>query len=254
MSGLYAFFAVDAATYVASAILLARVARGSRDADRGAADVGERFGRGQRRIPAAIVDFLGLVRADGLLRAILIGPFLVELAGAWVWQVGLLFKLAPRSDGDKSFYSVTMAVFAAVGVVVSLLLPWITKRLSLGHYAVGVTFWAAGIIGLGLAPYPAAVTVAVVAVGVGFSLASRARAYLLQTSLPRILIGQGFSSAATLLYAANTLGLAGIGAAAKKTATDLLILSSGIAMLCVAGGIALLRSRLTGREAGFLGW
>jgi MFS transporter, DHA3 family, macrolide efflux protein len=239
-SGLYALFAVDAATYVLSAMMLAAVARGSRNVSKDAADVHEGVGKALGRIPTAIADFVRFVRGDGLLRVLFISPLLVELAGAWVLQVGLLFKLAPRADSDRSFFSVAMAVYAAIGVVVSLLLPFITKRLSLAHYVAGVAVWAVGIIGLAVAAYPATVTVAVVAVGVGFSLASHARIYLLQTSLPRVLIGQGFSTAATLLYAANSVGLAGIGAAAERTPIDALILGSGIAMLCVAGVVALL--------------
>ena len=140
-----------------------------------------------------------------------------------------------------------LSVFAAVGIGVSLLIPIATKRLSLGHYAGGVCLWACGLFTLGTTDNRALVTVCVAVAGAGLSLASQARVYILQTQLPRNLLGQGFSAAAVLLYAANTASLVGFEILASRWGTNALIILSGTLLLLVGVGLSTRAHRGTPR-------
>lgn len=237
-SGVALFFALDAASFVISAVLLVVVSRAHPAPAHENPDLVSARAK-ITRIPAMIGEFFTFAWRDRPLIALLVSTFLAVLAATWAREVGLFFKLVPQPDSDKSFYTQMLSLAAATGIGASLLLPLLARRFSLGHYALGVVIWGAGLTGLALSNDPAAVAGAVITAGLGLSLLSQARVYLLQTRLPTALIGQGFASAAVLLYAANAISLAGFGALSAHASVTTLILTSGLLLLAVAAGVAI---------------
>lgn len=227
-TGVTAFFVIDGVTYVISAIALAVMVRAAGADDTAEVKSLREAGGAIRRIPSRMAMFFGELRLRPALSVLFGSTLLSILCSTWPWRVGFLFKTVPNPDSDKAFYTVMLTVYSITGLVVSLVLPMVFRAFRLPHYWGAVGLWAAGLLILGCTGGPVLTVAGVVVIGVGITTAAQARMYMLQHSLPPGVMGQGFSAAAVLLYAGDTISLAVFGGLADSFAATTLIAAAGV--------------------------
>lgn len=230
---LTAFFIIDAFTYLLSAVSLFLMSRSypqthslnsSRSSFYGPRDM-------FRQISHRLVNFWKYLKTTPEMVALFFSTFIAVFFSTWAWQVGLLFKAGIASTQGRQFFSFLLAVYAIVGILVSIVLPYMARVLTFRHYILGVFWWGLGLTALAAANTAWAMTLCVVAVGIAFALTSQSRVYLLQTRLPKTLIGQGFSFAAVMLYFANIVSLSLFGFLSEHLAMSHMFLLAGIPLL-----------------------
>lgn len=243
--GVVAFFAIDGVTYVASSLALVLMSRRTRgETDLAAARSLRESGSAIRRIPARMSMFFGEIKKRPTLVVLFASTLVSILCSTWAWRMGFLFKTAPDPGSDKAFYSAMLAVFSATSLVVSLLLPGLFAVFRLTHYWAAVALWSFGLIILGFTDGPALTTAGVMLLGAGITTAAQARMFVLQHSLPPQVMGQGFSAAAVLLYAGDTVSLGVFGSLAGEIQATTLIGAGGIVLaVSVAAQWVLVRTR-----------
>lgn len=240
---LWLFFALDAFTFVAGALLLGALGRRPRGAELSRAEPPPAGAPGPlHRSWARVRLFWGGVASSPTLVLVFVSTFLAVLCGTWAWRMGVLFISLPDPRGDTWFYAAMLSLFAVSGIVTALVLPALTQALSLRHYRIAVLIWAGSLLLIGLAPHRTPVALGVAVLGVGVSLASQSRAFLLQRHIPRWAIGQGFAAAAVLLYGADALSLLVFAAAGSALGAPWTVVLSGALML-----LGLLAATLVGR-------
>jgi len=236
------FFALDAASYLASAASAAVLARRWRQQPEGSrapkpvadrAETALRFRGTVRRMAVDMRAFWSMIRGHRELRTLLIGTALVVLATTWARQIGLLLVAAPE-DSSGQLYSLLTAVVAAAGLVAGLVLPPLVRRPEMLTYSLGALIWGVG-IGVCVLPWgPAALFVGAGAQGVGFAVTNAARSYVLQTQLASTDRGQGFAAAATALYLADVASIALFGVLTVLAGTGTLMLVAAFATSAAA--------------------
>jgi len=236
------FFLVDAATYAFSASCLTVLARRAPKSAR-RAPLGAPIARGvvaQTRATAEQIRQFGRVAwGHRPLRALLLATFACVLLSTWARQIGLLTLAHHISSHPAQLYAIALGVLAAAGLIAGLLLPLISSRLTLSHYAIGAGVWGAGIAASALSTGTDGLLVAAAGQGVGFAIASATRTYQLQTTVPEDMSAQGFAAAAMLLYLADIASLAAFGALSTIVTPALLVGAGGVGTLIVAAIIAL---------------
>ncbi|MFD5655210.1 MFS transporter [Streptomyces sp. NPDC127039] len=226
-----AFMALDGLSYVLSAVLLATAARSTRGtaahpAPAKASDVVDAV----RNVPARMRMFFGEVRRRPQLGGLLLSTLVTIVCSTWAWRVGFLFKTSPAPDSGKDTYMQMLTLFSATGLVVGLLLPVLFSSFTLWHYRGAVGCWAAGLTVLGLTDGYLLTAVGVLLLGVGITTAAQARMFMLQSSLPPHVMGQGFSAAAVLLYAGDAFSLTVFGGLSDSVPATTLMAAAGILM------------------------
>ncbi len=239
--GVSAFFAVDGVTYVVSAVSLVALLRYVGPDTRETPIGGVRATLA--RIPGRMAMFFGHVRQDRTLILLFASTVLTIICSTWAWQIGFFFQLVPDPGSDKAFFSLMLSVFAITGLGVSLLIPMLFAEFRIGHYWSAVLVWSAGLLCLGVTNGRVLTVVGVLLLGIGITTAAQARMFILQTQLPRAVMGQGFSSAAVLLYFGDTVSLVGFGAFADHVPVGVLITVAGAAMLGSVMVLGLVGSR-----------
>jgi len=243
-TGPAAFFALDAASYLASAASAALLARRWKQPpsvptgqDGTAEPASARHARlrgALRRTAGDLRGFWTMIAGHRELRSLLIGTALVVLATTWARMIGMLLLAAPQDPSGRLF-SLLTAVVAAAGLVAGLLLPLLVGRPNLPTYTLGALVWGIG-IGIAVLPFgPLALFVGAAAQGVGFAVTNAARSYVLQTRLQSGERGQGFAAAATALYLADVASIALFGILTVIVDTPTLMLAAAVATCAAAG-------------------
>lgn len=210
---LWVFFAIDALTFVAGALLLGLLGRRPSGAKLLVAEaVPEDAPHLIARTWSRIRLFWSGVGTSPVLILVFVSTFLTVFCATWAWQMGVLFISLPDPRANTWFYSSMLALYAIAGILMGLALPAVTRSLTILHYQCAVVVWAGGLLLIGLAPNRVVIAIGVVALGTGISLASQTRAFLLQEHVPPWAIGQGFAASAVLLYGADALSLVVFGA------------------------------------------
>lgn len=231
VTGVAIFMMLDGISYVLSAALLAVAARMTRGtaANRSMEQPSSVIDT-IRGVPARMRLFFGAVRERPQLGGLLLSTLATIICSTWAWRVGFLFKTAPTSHSSKSTYMQMLTLFSATGLAVGLLLPVLFSSFALWHYRAAVGCWATGLVVLGFTDgYPLTV-VGVVLLGVGITTAAQARMFILQSSLPPHVMGQGFSAAAVMLYAGDAFSLVVFGALSDLFPPTALIAVAGLLM------------------------
>lgn len=231
VTGVAAFVALDGLSYGLSAALLAvaaRMTRGtaSNSGPGGASDVLNAM----RNVPSRMRMFFGEVRERPQLGGLLLSTLVTIICSTWAWRVGFLFKTAPSPHSSRSTYMQMLTLFSATGLVVGLLLPLLFSAFTLWHYRGAVACWATGLTVLGLTHGYLLTAVGVLLLGVGITTAAQARMFILQSSLPPHVMGQGFSAAAVLLYAGDAFSLTVFGGLSDNVSATTLITAAGLLM------------------------
>lgn len=254
-TGPAAFFALDAASYLASAASAALLARRWKQPPRGPAGqdgTAEPASASHARLRGAIRRTVGdlrgfwtMIAGHRELRSLLIGTALVVLATTWARMIGMLLLAAPH-DPSGQLFSLLTAVIAAAGLVAGLLLPLLVGRPNLPTYTLGALIWGIG-IGIAVLPFgPLALFVGAAAQGVGFAVTNAARSYVLQTRLESGERGQGFAAAATALYLADVASIALFGILTVIVDTKTLMVAAAVAT-CAAAALTWAATR-SGRK------
>lgn len=196
-----------------------------------------------RSIPRQIAAFVRYVGTHRSLRALFLTTFSVIALYTWAWQIGLLLKAQALAGATgEQLYTSLLGLYAALSIVASLLLPLRWRQLRLGHYLLGAAVWGAGMLAIGLANNTGALFAAILLVGLGMPICSQTRIYVLQTEVAERFRGQGFSLSAVALYVANLAGLALFGwLASRQTPLELLFVVAGGGMLLVVIGARLIQ-------------
>jgi MFS family permease len=209
LAGAPAAFAVNAASFWISALLLTRLGPlpPLRD-DTAAAGVPS-----QRR-PGLLADTVAGLRYAAqapLVRGLAVGSFLF-LTFASMDNVALVFLVRRSLHGDGVEYGILSAAFGAGMVAASVALArWARCRSGAFWLIGGVISGAAGAIATGLAPTPVLAGAAQAVAGAGNSADLVGTDTLLQQRVPAVMLGRAFS----LVYGADQLasvvsyGLAG---------------------------------------------
>jgi len=234
-AGLASFFAVDAASYLCSACLLAMVKL------RETVPV-QPEKRRIRDVYAAIREFARWVKDESVIRRLFLVTFVTVFFNTWVWNVGLLLQVKETIADGEAWYSTLKGAFGGVVIAVNLAIPFIWKRLTLQTYLIGSAIWGAGVLALGVAERFPLYFVGIAIAGIGMPLAGLSRVFLLQQLTPSDKWGRGFSFNAMLLYAANVLSLGLFGVLASLIPLRLMFLiCGGMMILAAASYLYLLR-------------
>ena len=208
LAGAPAAFAVNAASFWISALLLTRLGPLPPLRDDTAAGVPS------RRRPGLLADTVAGLRYAAqapLVRGLAVGSF-VFLTFASMDNVALVFLVRRSLHGDGVEYGMLSAAFGAGMVAASVALArWARHRSGAFWLIGGVISGAAGAVATGLAPTPVLAGAAQAVAGAGNSADLVGTDTLLQQRVPAVMLGRAFS----LVYGADQLasvvsyGLAG---------------------------------------------
>lgn len=225
------FFALDAVSYLLSALLIFLL-----KFKEVANDTGNRMNR-QWLFPSirdSLLDFFRWAKGERTIGKLFRTTFFVVFCNTWVWEVGLFLYVDQFLSNSNMWYSGIKGWFGGVVIVTNIIIPLIFKRMTLRTYLYGSLIWGTGILALGFANQLWQIFACVLIVGVGFPLAGLSRVYLLQQLLPKDKLGRGFSVNSMLLYLANVVSLSLFGWLAEWLPIHFLMLASGSAMLLIS--------------------
>lgn len=221
------FFAIDAVTYVCSAVFLFLL------------QVKENSPAGRREnkknvlfeIRESLVGFLKWTGTEKTIRRLFVTTFLIVLFNTWVWEVGLFLQLKHTYPNGEVWYSTLQGWFGGIVILVNIVIPFLFKRLTIRTYLYGSFIWGLGILALGFADRLPIFFASVLIAGLGQPLAGLSRVSLLQQFVPEDKMGRGFSVNATLLYLANVISLWIFGLLAEQVPIPALMAANGILMI-----------------------
>ncbi|MFB1100808.1 MFS transporter [Terribacillus sp. JSM ZJ617] len=219
------FFVIDAASYAISALCLSRLPA--------MAPTDKEVRLSIASLYRSLFDFFKWVRKKPTLVHLFITTFFVVFFNTWVWQVGILLAFEEITENGEPWYNALQIVFGIGATIISILIPILIKRLDMKKYILGCVIWGAGISIIGLAYKEPFFFAGAILIGIGLPVSSLTRVYLIQTHVPKLMLGRAFSSNAVLLYASNTLSLALYASLLSFLSIRSLILISGASILVI---------------------
>jgi MFS family permease len=219
-----AVFAIDAATFAWSALLIAGVARVPKAAPED----------GHERERIAVLDGFRAILGDARLR-VLVGLYTAQTLVCGflnVFNVVVAIELLRGGPGTLGALDAASGVGGILGTAAAAAL--VGSRLSRG-FALGLVFWSAPLIVVGLAPNRTLALVAMGVLGVANTVVDVAAYTLLQRAVPEDVLGRAFGVVEGLF-----LGSIGLGAAlapvllnAMPTRVALVLVGSLLPVLAV---------------------
>lgn len=151
------------------------------------------------------------MKGENVVKTLLFVTFWIVFFHTWVWQVGLLLQLIETQINGEQLYSILMGCYGAGVITVSIIIPFIWKKLTLTIYLIGSMIWGFGILVLGFATHLSTYFIGILIAAIGLPISGLARVYLIQTWIPVNKLGRAFSFNAVLLYGSNVLSLSLFG-------------------------------------------
>lgn len=226
-------FAVDAGSFVLSALLLTRVPP--------LPPTSTTEGRG---VLADTLDGLSYVAHEPVMRALTLGTLLF-VSFAAIDNVALVFLVRDRLHGSQTEYGVAVAAFGAGMLLASLALARLVDRLPPQRWLLaGVLTGAIGTGATALAPNPVLAMAGQLLAGAGNTGDLVATDTLTQQTVPRPLLGRAFGAVGTSAQLGS--GLAYVAAAplvAAAGARTALLVSAGGMLLGLAALSPVIRHR-----------
>ncbi|PAF35159.1 hypothetical protein CHH58_17715 [Terribacillus saccharophilus] len=219
------FFVIDAASYAISALCLSRLPTMPPTSKEGRLSIVSLY--------KSVFDFFKWINKKPALMHLYITTFFVVFFNTWVWQVGILLAFEEITQNGESWYNALQIVYGVGATIISILIPLLIKRLEMKKYILGCVIWGSGISIIGSAYMVPFFFVGAILIGIGLPISSLTRVYLIQTHVPKVMLGRAFSSNAVLLYAANTLSLALYAGLLPFLSIRSLILVSGTGILVI---------------------
>jgi MFS family permease len=231
IAGAPAAFAVNAASFWISALLLTRLGPLPPLQDEAAATAA---GAPSQRQPGLLADTVAGLRYAAqapLVRGLAAGTFLFVTFAA-MDNVALVFLVKRSLHGDGIEYGMLSAIFGAGMVAASAALArWARRRSGAFWLIGGVISGGAGAVATGLAPTAVLAGAAQAVAGAGNSADLVGTDTLLQQRVPAVLLGRAFS----LVYGADQLA----SVVSYILAGPLVALAGPRAAFLVAGAVAL---------------
>jgi MFS family permease len=223
-SGLRTAVAIDAASFLVSALIMLALPRMPR--------AGSAAGEGG--IGRDIREGLSHVWRDPLLRVLITSMF-AFVAFASLDNVAVVFLVRDVLGNGPFAYGAAMSAFG-VGMIAASL--WLVRRWPGAHPAtlvlVGMGFTALGNLLVGLAPAIGLVIVFQALGGVGNGLGLVGEDTLLQRHVPEHLLGRVFGALGASIFLGSTVAYALGGVFVDATSPRTALISSGIAVFAVA--------------------
>ncbi|MCM3227619.1 Transmembrane secretion effector [Terribacillus saccharophilus] len=219
------FFVIDAASYAISALCLSRLPTMPPTSMEGRLSIASLY--------RSVFDFFKWISKKPVLLHLYITTFFVVFFNTWVWQVGILLAFEEITQNGEPWYNALQIAFGIGATIISMLIPLLIKRLDMKKYILGCVIWGLGISIIGSAYMVPFFFVGAILIGIGLPISSLTRVYLIQTHVPKVMLGRAFSSNAVLLYAANTLSLALYAVLLSFLSIRSLILVSGAGILVI---------------------
>ena len=234
LAGLTPAFAVNAASFFASAVLLTRL--GPLPPQSGRADGG---------IMADTWAGLRYAARAPVLRALLLGT-VVFVSFAATDNVALVFLVKRSLHGSAVGYGAATAAFGAGMAAASLALAAWANRRPAAHWLIGgVSLGALGTAATGLAPAIVLACAAQAAAGAGNTADLVGTDTLIQQSVPAGLLGRAFGAVYAAAQLASGLAYAAAGSLVTFTGPRTTFLIAGTGMLA---GLAVIGPALTSRR------
>lgn len=214
-------FAADAASFIASALLLARVPA-----------LPPPSARSERGVLADTAAGLSYVAHRPVMRALAIGTLLF-VSFAAIDNVALVFLVRDRLHGSQSEYGIAVAAFGVGMLLASLALTRFGDRQPPRRWLLaGVLGGTVGTGGTALAPTPALAMAGQILAGAGNTADLVATDTLIQQLVPRPLLGRAFGAVATAAQIGSAIaylsGAALVAATGARTA--LLVSAAGMTL------------------------
>lgn len=231
--------AVDAATFVASAVLLAGLA--PLPPERAPGD--------DRRFLSAVAEGLGYAARHRLVRAVAVASFCGVVFGA-LDNLALPF-LARRDLGAGPFgFGVVAAGWGAGMVLASVALLRLRSGLDpVVAFLAGWLLTGLGVLATGVAPSLAPAVAFQVVGGVGNGVGNVAEDTLLQRAVPRGLLGRAGGALTAAGFAGSAVAYAAGGALLDATSPRAVFVVSGVGVLVVTAAVAVPLRRAAGLAA-----
>ncbi|SNZ18211.1 Transmembrane secretion effector [Terribacillus aidingensis] len=159
--------------------------------------------------------------------------FLVVFFNTWVWQVGMLLAFEEITTNGERWFNALQIFYGIAATIISVLLPYLLNQLNMKKYLIGSIIWGLGISLIGFVYELPFFFIGALLIGIGLPISSLTRVYLIQTSVPKSMLGRAFSTNTVLLYAANTLSLSIYASLLPVLSIRMFMLISGLAILLV---------------------
>ncbi len=226
LTGLTAAFALNAASFFASALLLTRL--GPLPPEPGTAAGG---------MLADTRAGLRYAARTPVLRALVLGT-VVFVSFAAADNVALVFLVRRSLHGSAAGYGAATAAFGAGMVIASLLLAgWADRRPAAYWLIGGISLGAVGTAATGLAPGLAIACAAQVLAGAGNTADLVGTDTLIQQNVPAELLGRGFRAVYASAQLASAIAYSAAGPLVALTSPRVTFLIAGTGMLA---GLAIL--------------
>jgi len=224
VSGSQTAIAVDAATFLASALLMLRLPPIPPAGD----------AAGESSLLAETREGLAYVWRDRLLRT-LGGSMFAFVLFASFDNVAVVFLVKDVLGGTSFEYGAAMSAFG-IGMIVGavgLVRGWSTARPA-AVVAVGMVFTGAGNLLVGLSPAVGLVLVFQLLGGIGNGIGLVGEDTLIQRHVPEPLLGRAFGAIATAIFLGNTIAYTAGSVFVDVTSPRTALVVSGIAVFGVA--------------------
>jgi MFS transporter, DHA3 family, macrolide efflux protein len=218
-------FIIDALSFAISAVFISRLPSILRLANKESLSLSSLY--------QSIWAFVQYGKTNSKLVQLFVITFLVVFFNTWVWQVGMLLAFEEITTDGESWFNALQILYGIAATIISVLLPYLLKQLNMKKYLIGCIIWGLGISIIGFVYELPVFFIGALLIGIGLPISSLTRVYLIQTSVPKAMLGRAFSTNAVLLYAANTLSLSIYASLLPVLSIRTLMLISGLAILFI---------------------
>lgn len=234
------FFAIDAATFGASALAIALLSR--QLAWKASAGNSPITGAPRPRPLSEIRGALRLVAAHPPVAWSLVLALVWNVCSASAMTLGLPLLARDVLGGGPVLYGYLVGAYGVGNVASNLLLTWRPVRPTTRWMFVGALVWGVGMAGAGLAPSVPLALASCAFAALGGPLTDVIRAYLIQTEFPADQVGKVYSLRIVVSRASAGLGLVLAAPLFAWLEVRASVTGAG-AVLALVAGIALLRVR-----------
>ncbi|QXE01801.1 MFS transporter [Terribacillus sp. DMT04] len=218
-------FIADAVSFASSAVCISRLPSMPRLANKESLSLSSLY--------KSMWVFVQYGKTNSVLVQLFSITFFVVFFNTWVWQVGMLLAFEEITANGERWFNSLQIFYGIAATIISVLLPYLLKQLDMKKYLIGSIIWGLGISLIGFVYELPFFFIGALLIGVGLPISSLTRVYLIQTSVPKAMLGRAFSTNAVLLYAANTLSLSIYASLLPMLSIRTFMLISGLAILLV---------------------